>query len=111
STGLFSTLATSTYNFREDKNIEPKYFGDIILQRENMPYPFRISDSDRIIPNEFKNTLRGEPFTAADILFESGERTIIFASRRNQNYFPETRRIYFYATFHATNFTTNVACV
>ncbi|KAF0987885.1 hypothetical protein HZS_6227 [Henneguya salminicola] len=67
-----------------------------------MPYPFPRSASDLIIPNEFKNTFRGEPFAVADILSESGERTIIFASRRNLNYLSQ---------IHATNFTPTIPCV
>ncbi|KAF0985854.1 hypothetical protein HZS_4904 [Henneguya salminicola] len=86
-----------------------------------MPYPFPRSASDLIIPHEFKNIFRGEPSTVTDILFESDERTIIFASRRNLNYFSQSSSIYFEAIFktvheifsplftvHATNFTTTV---
>ncbi|KAF0990926.1 hypothetical protein HZS_3013 [Henneguya salminicola] len=77
-----------------------------------------------IIPNEFKNTFRRKPFAVGDILSESGKRTVIFASRRNLNYFSQSSRIYFDATFktvpqffsqlftvHAMNFTTTVPCV
>ncbi|KAF0988641.1 hypothetical protein HZS_526 [Henneguya salminicola] len=89
-----------------------------------MPYPFPRSASDRIIPNEFKNTFRVELFAVADISSESGERTVIFASRRNLNYLSQSNSIYFDATFKtvlqifsrlftvpATNFTTTVPCV
>ncbi|KAF0985436.1 hypothetical protein HZS_5056, partial [Henneguya salminicola] len=65
-----------------------------IRQRENMPYAFPRSAADLIIPNIFKNTFRGEPFTVADILSEPGERTIIFAARRNLNYFSKNSSIY-----------------
>ncbi|KAF0987653.1 hypothetical protein HZS_8062 [Henneguya salminicola] len=84
-----------------------------------MPYPFPRSASDLIIPNEFKNTFREEPFAVSDI-FLNQESELLFASRRNKNYFS----IYFDATFktapqifsqlftvHATEFTITIPCV
>ncbi|KAF0990077.1 hypothetical protein HZS_5026 [Henneguya salminicola] len=41
-----------------------------IRKRANIPYPLPISASHLIIPNEFKNTLREEPFVVADIFSE-----------------------------------------
>ncbi|KAF0987271.1 hypothetical protein HZS_5617 [Henneguya salminicola] len=89
-----------------------------------MPYPFPRSASDLIILNEFKNTFRGEPFGAVNILYGSGQRTIIFSSRRNLNSFPQSSSIYFDVIFktipqifsqlftiHGTNFTTTVPYV
>ncbi|KAF0988143.1 hypothetical protein HZS_3387 [Henneguya salminicola] len=82
-----------------------------IRQRENMPYPFPKRASDFIISDELKNTFRVE-------------RIIIFASRRNLNYFSQSSSIYFDGTFktvlqifsqlftvNATNFTTTIPCV
>ncbi|KAF0990923.1 hypothetical protein HZS_4991 [Henneguya salminicola] len=64
-----------------------------------MSYPIPRCASDLIIPNEFKNTFIGKPFTVADILPESEERTVIFSSRRNLNYFSQSSSMYFDATF------------
>ncbi|KAF0988895.1 LOW QUALITY PROTEIN: hypothetical protein HZS_5164 [Henneguya salminicola] len=108
SLALSSTL---TYNFRDDKNIEPKYFAILpeyntlqrniqkIRQKANNPYPFPRRTSDLIIPDEFKITFRGESLMVSHILSESGEQTIIFASRRNLNYLSQSSSIYFDATF------------
>ncbi|KAF0992972.1 hypothetical protein HZS_4221 [Henneguya salminicola] len=70
-----------------------------IRQRANMHFPFLRSASILIISDEFKNTFRKEPFTVADILSGSGEKTIIIASRRNLNYLSQSSSIYFDATF------------
>ncbi|KAF0986783.1 hypothetical protein HZS_6372, partial [Henneguya salminicola] len=55
-----------------------------IQQRANMPYPFPRSASDLIIPYEFKDKFREEPFAVADILSESGERTLASINSFNQ---------------------------
>ncbi|KAF0986347.1 hypothetical protein HZS_3676 [Henneguya salminicola] len=95
-----------------------------IRQKANMPYPFSRNASDLIIPNEFKNTFSGELFAVVNILSESRERTVIFASNRNLNYLSQSSSIYFDATFktvpqifsklftaHATNFKINGPCI
>ncbi|KAF0987717.1 hypothetical protein HZS_8077 [Henneguya salminicola] len=56
-----------------------------------MPNSIPRSASDFIIP--------GEPFIVADILSELGERTIIFASRRNLNDLSQSSSLYFDSTF------------
>ncbi|KAF0992011.1 hypothetical protein HZS_7576 [Henneguya salminicola] len=43
--------------------------------------------------------MKKKPFVVADILPESGERTIIYASRRNLNYSSQSSSIYFDDTF------------
>ncbi|KAF0987693.1 hypothetical protein HZS_6870 [Henneguya salminicola] len=111
STALFSTLAPA-HIISETTRILSANISAILPEnntlhsniqkirlRENMPHSFPRCASDLIIPNEFINTFRGEPFMVAEVLCESGKRTTIFASRRNLNYLSQFSSIYFDATF------------
>ncbi|KAF0989805.1 hypothetical protein HZS_6858 [Henneguya salminicola] len=136
STAIFSTLAPRHIISKTSRSLNPNIRAIFlqyntlqrniqkIRQRANIPYPFSGSVSNLIILDEFKNTVRGQPCTVADILSESGELTTVLVSRINLNYFSQGNSIYFDATFktvpqyfsqlftiHATNFTTTVPCV
>ncbi|KAF0987186.1 hypothetical protein HZS_6232 [Henneguya salminicola] len=136
STSLFSTLPPRYIILETTRILSPNISAILpeynTLQRNiqkirktaNMPHLFQRSASDLIIPNQLKITMRGKPFRVADILSESGERTIIFASRRNINYLSQSSSIYFDTIFktvpqifsqlftvHVTNFTITVVCV
>ncbi|KAF0985984.1 hypothetical protein HZS_5376 [Henneguya salminicola] len=88
STALFSTVALRYIISETTRILSPNIFGytsgnntlqrniQKMRQRENMPYPFPRRASDLIIPTEFKNTFRGEPFAVADILSESEEELL-----------------------------------